>query len=43
MEARIQMKKGHFFIDSEKGDGTNISIELPIQERGIVTSELPIL
>lgn len=43
IEARIQMMKGHFSIDSEKGEGTKISIELPIQEREIVTNELPIL
>lgn len=43
IEARIQMMKGHFSIHSEKGEGTKISIELPIQEREIVTNELPIL
>ncbi|MBG7611592.1 tetratricopeptide repeat protein [Polaribacter sp. BAL334] len=43
IEARIQMMKGHFSIHSEKGEGTKISIELLIQEREIVTNELPIL
>ncbi len=43
IDARIQMMKGHFFIDSTKGEGTKITIELPIQEREIVVSEIPTL
>jgi len=43
IEARIQMMQGHFQIDSKRGNGTKITIELPIQEREIFTSAEPIL
>lgn len=43
IEARIQMMQGHFQIDSKKGNGTKITIELPIQEREIITNVEPIL
>ncbi|WP_445755929.1 tetratricopeptide repeat-containing sensor histidine kinase [Polaribacter sp.] len=43
IEARIQMMQGHFQIDSKRGNGTKITIELPIQEREIITSAEPIL
>lgn len=42
IDARIQMMKGQFFIDSTKGEGTKITIELPIQEREIISNERPI-
>ncbi|PIV97335.1 MAG: histidine kinase [Flavobacteriaceae bacterium CG17_big_fil_post_rev_8_21_14_2_50_31_13] len=43
IEARIQMMQGYFQIDSKKGEGTKITIELPIQEREIITNAEPIL
>lgn len=43
IEARIQMMQGYFQIDSKKGNGTKINIELPIQEREIIANEQPIL
>ena len=43
IEARIQMMQGHFQIDSKKGNGTKITIELPIQEKEIITNVEPIL
>ncbi|PQJ76001.1 tetratricopeptide repeat-containing sensor histidine kinase [Polaribacter gangjinensis] len=38
IEARVQMMQGHFRIDSKKGNGTKVSIELPIQEREVITN-----
>jgi signal transduction histidine kinase len=37
IEARIQIMKGYFNIDSSKKKGTKISIELPVIEREIMT------
>ena len=33
IDARIRMMKGDFFIDSKKGLGTKVKIDLPIQEK----------
>jgi len=33
IEARIQMMEGYFFVDSNKGNGTVIKVELPILEK----------
>ncbi|MFC4268400.1 tetratricopeptide repeat-containing sensor histidine kinase [Polaribacter marinivivus] len=33
IDARIRMMKGDFFIDSKKGFGTKVKIDLPIQEK----------
>jgi signal transduction histidine kinase len=43
IEARIHMMQGHFRIDSKKGNGTKIFIELPIQEKEIITNVQPVL
>ncbi|MFY0603180.1 MAG: tetratricopeptide repeat protein [Flavobacteriaceae bacterium] len=37
IDARIKMMKGEFNIESSKGKGTKILVELPIQERETVT------
>ncbi|MDT7832271.1 ATP-binding protein [Flavobacteriaceae bacterium S356] len=37
IDARIKMMQGKFTIESSKGNGTKISVELPIHEREAVT------
>lgn len=37
IDARIKMMKGKFNIESSKGNGTKIDVELPIQEREAVS------
>ncbi len=37
IDARIKMMQGKFTIESSKGNGTNIEVELPIHEREAVT------
>jgi signal transduction histidine kinase/tetratricopeptide (TPR) repeat protein len=37
IDARIKMMKGEFNIETSKGKGTKITVELPIQEREIAT------
>lgn len=37
IDARIKMMQGKFTIESSKGNGTKIEVELPIQEREAVT------
>lgn len=39
IDARIQMMRGSFFIDSKHEKGTIVKIELPIQEREIFSNE----
>lgn len=37
IDARIKMMKGKFNIESSKGNGTRIDVELPIREREVVS------
>jgi two-component system NarL family sensor kinase len=43
IDARIQIMNGEFLIESTIGEGTTISVELPIVEKDIVTHASPIL
>lgn len=43
IEARVQMMQGHFRIDSKPGNGTKVTIELPIQEREVIANAEQVL
>jgi two-component system NarL family sensor kinase len=43
IDARIQIMDGKFLVESAIGEGTTISVELPIVEKDIVTHASPIL
>jgi two-component system NarL family sensor kinase len=43
IDARIQIMDGEFLVESAIGEGTTISVELPIVEKDIVTHASPIL